>query len=60
MAGGQTISLAGGLPEGFSLEMKSDVKPEVPGVYTVEYRVTRQDENNSVIGYAKLIVVVEG
>lgn len=59
---GQTISLADGLPEGFSLEMKSDVKPEVPGVYTVEYRVTRQDEagNNSVTGYAKLIVVVEG
>ena len=49
-------------PEGFSLEMKSNVKPEVPGVYTVEYRVTRQDEagNNSVTGYAKLIVVVEG
>ena len=60
VANGQTISLAGGLPEGFSLEMKSDVKPEVPGVYTVEYRVTRQDETNSVTGYAKLIVVVEG
>ena len=60
VATGQTLSLAGGLPEGFSLEMKSDVKPEVPGVYTVEYRVTRQDESNSVTGYAKLIVVVEG
>ena len=60
VANGQPISLAGGLPEGFSLEMKSDVKPEVPGVYTVEYRVTRQDETNSVTGYAKLIVVVEG
>ena len=61
-ASGQTVSLADGLPEGYSLEMKSNVKPTVPGVYTVEYRVTRQDQwgNNSVTGYAKLIVVVEG
>ena len=59
---GRTTSLADGLPEGFYLEMNSNVQPGVPGVYAVEYRVTQQSQsgNNSVTGYAKLIVVVEG
>jgi hypothetical protein len=40
--------------------MKSDVQPDVPGVYTVEYRVTQTAGVGTYTGYAKLIVVVEG
>ncbi len=59
-----TTALRDGLPEGFSLEMKSDVQPDVPGVYTVEYRVAETVGTGAnareYTGYAKLIVVVEG
>lgn len=62
--GGIEVSLANGLPEGYSLEVKSDVQQGVPGVYTVEYRVTQtvgtEENAQSYTGYAKLIVVVEG
>lgn len=58
------VSLCDGLPEGYSLEMKSDVQPDVPGVYTVEYRVTQtigaEENTRTYTGYSKLIVVVEG
>lgn len=62
--GSAKASLRSGLPEGYSLEIKSDVKPNVPGVYTVEYRVTHtvgtEVSAQTYTGYAKLIVVVEG
>lgn len=58
------VSLREGLPEGYHLEIKSDVQPDVPGVYTVEYRVTKTTGTGTnakeTTGYAKLIVVVEG
>lgn len=57
---GNSVALANGLPEGYSLDMKSDVQPDVPGVYTVEYRVTQTVGVGTYTGYAKLIVVVEG
>jgi hypothetical protein len=57
---GNSVALANGLPEGYSLDMKSDVQPDVPGVYTVEYRVTQTAGVGTYTGYAKLIVVVEG
>ncbi len=62
--GALKTSLADGVPEGYSLEMKSNVRPDVPGVYTVEYRLTQlvdgANDHQAYTGYAKLIVVVEG
>lgn len=62
--GTTTVALSDGLPEGYSLEVKSNVQPDVPGVYTVEYRVSQTVGTGSsakaYTGYAKLIVVVEG
>jgi hypothetical protein len=60
--GKQTTSLEQGVPAGFVLDVKDNVNASVPGVYTVEYRVTQADAAgiNSYTGYAKLIVVVEG
>ena len=59
-----SISLRDGLPEGYTLKMNSNVQPDVPGVYTVEYRVTQTIGSGiyarDYTGYAKLIVVVEG
>ena len=59
---GAIIPLFDGIPEGCSLEVKSDVQPEIPGVYTVEYRLTQTvvGSTRAYTGYAKLIVVVEG
>jgi hypothetical protein len=61
---GGRVSLQEGLPEGYTLEMKNNVQPDVPGVYTVEYRVTQTvgtgTNTRNYTGYAKLIVVVEG
>lgn len=58
------VSLRDGIPEGYSLEVKSDVQPDVPGVYSVEYRVTQtigtEENTRTYTGYSKLIVVVEG
>jgi hypothetical protein len=62
--GNATVSLRGGLPEGCTMDVKNQVQTDVPGVYTVEYRVSQtvgtgaNAKTNT--GYAKLIVVVEG
>lgn len=62
--GSATVSLQAGIPEGYTLEIKNNVQPDVPGVYTVEYRVVQSigsgENAASYTGYAKLIVVVEG
>jgi hypothetical protein len=62
--GNVTLDLQKKLPEGCALNVKSNVRSDVPGVYTVEYRLTQTMGTNantsSYTGYAKLIVVVEG
>lgn len=62
--GNATVSLRGGLPEGCTLDIKNQVQTDVPGVYTVEYRVSQTVGTGASArtntGYAKLIVVVEG
>ena len=58
--GNANVSLKDGLPEGFHLEVKSKVQTRVPGVYTVDYRVTQTINGTDYTGYARLIVVVEG
>ncbi len=66
-AQGQTSSLKGGLPENFALKTRGQVQTGTPGTYTLEYRVTYTDRNETnrdldrqYTGYSKLIVVVEG
>lgn len=61
---GSAVALWEALPEDYSLDIISNVQPDVPGVYTVEYRVTQTvgtgTNARAHTGYAKLIVVVEG
>lgn len=61
---GSAAPLWEGLPEGYSMEIESNVQSDVPGVYTVTYRITQTvgTGTNAKMhtGYAKLIVVVEG
>lgn len=66
-AQGKTSSLKAGMPENFALNTRGQVMTSTPGVYTVEYRVTYTDRNETnhdldkqYTGYSKLIVVVEG
>lgn len=63
----EEVSLRYGLPEGFSLKTTGEVNTQTPGVYPVGYTVTytiRHDTNSEldqkIVGYSKLIVVVEG
>jgi hypothetical protein len=62
--GNATVSLRGGLPEGCTMDVKNQVQTDVPGVYTVEYRISQTVGTGTGArtntGYAKLIVVVEG
>ncbi len=58
--GNRKVSLKNGVPEGYSLQTKNNVRTDVPGVYTIEYRVTQTVGATAYTGYAKLIVVVEG
>lgn len=61
------ISLENGMPTGFSLKTTGEVSTGEPGVYTVGYTVTHTIRHSSnpeldqkIVGYSKLIVVVEG
>lgn len=63
----KTVDLSGSVPTDYAVAVKSDVDVNVPGVYTVEYRVTyivrhatNPDFDQKFTGYSKLIVVVEG
>ena len=58
--GSEKMSLRDGIPEGLTLQMNHNVRTDVPGVYTIEYRVTQTVGEQDYTGYAKLIVVVEG
>ena len=62
--GNATVSLRDGLPEGCTMDVKNQVQTDVPGVYTVEYRISQTVGTGTGArtntGYAKLIVVVEG
>lgn len=58
--GSVRVPLQDGVPQGCMLQMKNDVRTDVPGVYTVEYRVSQTVGTETYTGYAKLIVVVEG
>lgn len=56
---GGKVSLTSGLPSAYTLRTEGTVDTDTPGVYSVEYRVTKTDGEILHTGYAKLIVVVE-
>ena len=63
----ESTSLRNGLPHNFFIEVTGAVQTQTPGVYHIEYLVTRvvQHATNPELdqmysGYSKLIVVVEG
>lgn len=63
----EETSLRSGVPENYSLNIGGAVNTKVPGVYTVEYRVTytmrstvNPEYDQEYTGYSKLIVLVEG
>lgn len=60
---GNRVSLRNHIPSEYSLHVIGEVDTDTPGVYQVAYRVTELPQNSSaksVVGYSKLIVVVEG
>ena len=61
---GERTRLTGGLPEGFTMLLTGSVNTQEPGVYALDYRVTRHEGSGvygqSYAGYSRLIVVVEG
>lgn len=65
--GTETVTLSSGLPAGYTLRTIGQVDTNTPGVYDVSYWVICTNENSSntalnqtVTGYSKLIIVVEG
>lgn len=57
----QTISLRGTLPEGCTLRVEENVNTNIPGVYSVTYKLTYTRANGTAVSaYSRLIVVVEG
>jgi hypothetical protein len=63
----EEYSLRKGLPEDFSVEITGEVPTDIPGAYSVDYRVTytvanrtNPDYDQKFTGCSRLIVVVEG
>lgn len=57
--GREEISLLGGMPRDMELETTGKVLTDVPGVYTVDYQVSREVGGQTYSAYSRLIVVVE-
>lgn len=58
--GRETISLKADWPEGIKEMISGRVETGVPGVYTVDYEVTYEQNTQVYTAYSRLIVVVEG
>lgn len=58
--GREETSLRGTLPEDTKLLISGKVDTGVPGVYTVDYKVTKAQGEQLYSAYSRLIVVVEG
>ena len=57
--GREEVSLLGGMPRDMELETTGKVRTDVPGVYTVDYQVSREVGGQTYSAYSRLIVVVE-
>ena len=58
--GRDEIQLNGTLPAELELEISGGVNTGVPGVYTVDYQISRELGSQTYTAYSRLIVVVEG
>lgn len=58
--GREEIMLNGSVPAGIRLEVSGGVNTGIPGVYTVDYQITREMGSQTYSAYSRLIVVVEG
>lgn len=56
---GNTIELSGGVPRDLELGLSGHVDTTTPGVYTMEYIMSRDSGSQSYTGFAELVVVVE-
>lgn len=56
---GNTTKLSGGVPGELDLVLSGQVDVTKPGVYTVEYTMSRSYGSQSYTGFAELVVVVE-
>ncbi|MBQ7871778.1 MAG: hypothetical protein IJ357_06515 [Oscillospiraceae bacterium] len=52
-----TVSLRGGVPSSYTLDVSGQVDPSTPGIYCINYTIRN---NSTHSGYTRLIVVVEG
>jgi hypothetical protein len=64
-AGKDSIALQGGNMNNFAAKISGLPDMQTPGVYAVDYRISRQEETTSAIrqeyvAYSRLIVIVEG
>ncbi len=63
--GKESIALQGGSMNGFTAKISGQPDMQTPGIYTVDYRLSRQENTTSAIrqeytAYSRLIVIVEG
>ena len=58
--GREEMELNGMLPADIQLAVSGGVNTGIPGVYTVDYQVSREVGNQTYSAYSRLIVVVEG
>lgn len=56
---GQKTDLRGGVPADLQLQIEGQVNVREPGVYPVSFTVSKQQNNQILAGYSKLIVIVE-
>lgn len=56
---GEPVDLSGAVPEGICLDINSEVRMDVPGLYEVRYVLSQDVGMNTYTGMAKLIVIVE-
>jgi hypothetical protein len=56
--GGNSTDLSGGISQEFDLGMAGKVDTAKPGVYSVEYTLSRGSGNANYVGYSELIVIV--
>ncbi len=57
--GNTPLTLSGSVPQGFTLQTTGTVNTGEPGVYTVTYELTQNENGRSYTAVSKLIVVVE-
>lgn len=58
--GSNAVDLSGGVPGSCDLEISGRVNTQTPGLYTIEYLISRTAGSQVYTAYSRLVVVVEG